>query len=274
MAILTNFLMQIGFSVGIVVLFGLLMALSRRLFCRIAGNAGVKILLATGIVGTPVHELSHALFCLLFGHKIMAIKLYDPSCNDGTLGYVSHSYNPKNIYQQIGNFFIGIAPIIGGSGVIILLMYLCTPQLFADVFERMAVVFQLKINDFNFETYKTLFSELWGMIVCVFHYSNFKNALWWLFIVLSIMIAGHMELSGADMLSGLKGFAFIAVILLLADVIMYFVSVSALESVTAAMVSFAAMISGFLAVSLIFAVALIIIAVFVRIIVKLFTWRR
>ncbi|MGO0807158.1 hypothetical protein ACTPEF_24675, partial [Clostridioides difficile] len=37
------------------------------------------------------------------------------SKNDGILGYVSHSYKKDNLYQSIGNFFIGIAPIIGGT---------------------------------------------------------------------------------------------------------------------------------------------------------------
>jgi hypothetical protein len=76
-----------------------------------------------GWLGTSVHELSHAIFCFIFGHKIVDIKLFSPDPETGTLGYVEHSYNRRNIYQMIGNFFIGVGPVILGSAVIYLLFY-------------------------------------------------------------------------------------------------------------------------------------------------------
>ena len=76
-----------------------------------------------GWLGTIIHELGHALFCLIFRHKITEMKLLDPDPETGTLGYVRHSYDPKNIYQLVGNFFIGIGPILLGTAVIFLLCY-------------------------------------------------------------------------------------------------------------------------------------------------------
>ena len=81
-------------------------------------------------IGTPIHELSHFLMCLLFGFKVSEVKLFRPfkGKKDGILGYVNYSYNPKNLYQKIGNFFVGIAPMIGGSIVIyILFRFLMNP---------------------------------------------------------------------------------------------------------------------------------------------------
>jgi hypothetical protein len=72
-----------------------------------------------GWLGTAVHETGHALFCLLFGHRITGIKLFDFAPRDGTRGHVSHTFDPANPWQQVGNFFIGIAPILFGTLVIV-----------------------------------------------------------------------------------------------------------------------------------------------------------
>ena len=71
-----------------------------------------------GWLGCSVHELSHAFFALIFGHKITEIKLFAPSKDGESLGHVSHSYNKKSIYHKIGNFFIGISPLLAGGIVL------------------------------------------------------------------------------------------------------------------------------------------------------------
>ena len=77
--------------------------------------------------GVAVHELSHAFFCLVFRHKINKMKLFSPQ-EDGTLGYVNHSYNPENYYQRAGNFFIGTGPIWGGIFVLYLFSKILLPE--------------------------------------------------------------------------------------------------------------------------------------------------
>ena len=261
MDILTNFLSQILFTVGVVVLFGFLIGLCRRGFCAIVGRGGPKILLITGIIGTPIHELSHALMCLLFGHRIEEIKLYDPDAEDGTLGYVNHSYNERNLYHQIGNFFIGIAPVLCGSGVLLLLMFFMTPDIHANVIGEFELASGFSVS---------IFLESWlNIIKYVFDFDNMSSGIWWLFIVLAISISSHMELSGADIKGSIKGFSFLAVLLLLVDVILYFVSIDALETVTSAMMSFSLSLATFLALSLIFLLAMIVIALIIKGIGKL-----
>lgn len=80
-----------------------------------------------GSVGVPVHEISHFILCLVFRHKVNKIALYSPDEKSGTLGYVEHSYDRGSIYQLIGCFFIGIAPLVGGS----LALHLVTDLLFS-----------------------------------------------------------------------------------------------------------------------------------------------
>ncbi len=264
MEIVTNFLYQLLFTVGIVVAVGLLLALSQRAFCALMGRKGYKILLVTGIVGTPVHELSHAIMCILFGHKIQAMRLYQPNDEEGTLGYVHHSYNERSLYQKIGNFFIGIAPILGGSGVLFLLMHLLVPE----VFEELQVLlegFASGFVDFAVKDYFSLFGEV---LKTLFDGGNLSNGLWWVFILLALMISSHMVLSGADIKNGLRGFLVLAVLLLIVDAALYFFAPEFLFSMTAAMISFSAYIIGFLVLAGVFSLLLLLIAVVVKIIGK------
>ncbi|MGN0819973.1 MAG: metalloprotease family protein [Christensenellaceae bacterium] len=269
MEIITNFLYQIIFTVGVIVAFGLLIALCRKAFCQIVGDNGTKILLITGVVGTPIHELSHALMCIIFGHKIVEMKLYQLNSDDGTLGYVNHTYNPKNLYHQIGNFFIGVAPILCGSGVLLLLMYLFVPSIFSEVMAEFQFIGLLSTDFFDLSTYAG-YLDLFGEIVSdIFDFTNSGNILWWIFIVLALMISGHMELSTADIKSGFKGFLFMAGALLVTDIILYFVSISALESVTTAMTSFALYIASFLAISGVFSGVTVLIALAIKGVTKI-----
>lgn len=72
-----------------------------------------------GGVGVIIHELSHLIVAVIFGHHIQSVKLlhipnpHNP--NDRGLGHVGHTWNDENLYQKIGNVFIGIAPVIGCS---------------------------------------------------------------------------------------------------------------------------------------------------------------
>ena len=88
---------------AVALLMQVLSSLLRTVIVRKIGTMPYVYLTAPGVI---VHELSHAGFCLLFGHTVTDMRLFSPQ-DDGTLGYVSHQYNPRNLYHQIGNFFIG-----------------------------------------------------------------------------------------------------------------------------------------------------------------------
>lgn len=76
------------------------------------------------VVGTPIHEMGHVFFALIFRHKIKKVVLFDPRESSSYLGQVSHEYQKNNIYQNVGHFFIGIGPVLIGACILYALSYL------------------------------------------------------------------------------------------------------------------------------------------------------
>jgi hypothetical protein len=97
---------------------------------------GYQAILLTGWIGTPIHELSHAFFCVIFGHKIEKISLFSPEPETGVLGYVFHSYNPESLFQRVGCLFIGFAPLAGNG----LLAYFLWDEFFVSGAENWALL--------------------------------------------------------------------------------------------------------------------------------------
>lgn len=256
--LIIGYVLQILYTVGTVAVFGLLIALMRRLFCRISGRSGPKILLATGIIGTPIHELSHALMCVIFGHRITEIKLYQPNSNDGMLGYVSHSYRRKNVYHQIGNFFIGTAPVTVGSGVLVLLMLLLIPDAFGSFIDSVGSI----------DGIGDVFIGIFDCIGAIFE--NIGAWQTWVFLFLAIMIASHMEMSVADIKGGLGGLGIMAAIWLVVSSVIFLISDTAFEGITNATASFALILSAFLSLALVFLAIMSLIALIVKLIANLF----
>lgn len=72
-----------------------------------------------GLPGTVVHEGSHVVACLLFGHRVHRVRWFDPQATDGSLGSVEHSYDAASAYQRAGTIVIGLAPLLAGAVVLL-----------------------------------------------------------------------------------------------------------------------------------------------------------
>jgi hypothetical protein len=141
---------------------------------------GRALLFLTGWIGTPVHEAGQAIFCLIFRHKITEIKFFS-SQKDGTAAYIKHEYNQKSLYQKIGNFFIGIAPMFFGAMVIYVLLWIFLPECMPQEIGK-------GIGITGLEILKNIFNS-----------DNFYNWRFWVFFYLSLSVASHAALSTHDL---------------------------------------------------------------------------
>ncbi len=215
-------------TIGAIVLFGFLIAMCNRIFYWNFGRYGRVACYITGAVGTPVHECSHALMCILFGHRITEMKLYQIGDDEGILGYVSHSYNKRNVYQRLGNFFIGIAPIITSFG--------------------------------------GFFSNLGAVLKAFFIQA--KSWQWWVFILIGGLLCLHMTLSGADIKSAIGSLIFIVAVSFVINLIIGFIKLSLLEKITYEIVKLGSILVSIMLVSLLISILAVLFSFVIRLIFR------
>ena len=158
-------------------------------------SLGWKGIMLTAWIGTPVHESGHLLMCYIFRHKVKGFKLFDRKARDGVLGYVNHSWNRKSLYQNIGNFFIGMGPIFSGTAALILGMHFFLPDSFA-AFTNYLTLDPDQPNQYILTQIFTLTAELFTSI---FSAENLTSISFWIYFILAISISSHIALSKEDL---------------------------------------------------------------------------
>lgn len=257
--VILNILLQLLYTIGAIIIFGIFIALCNMIVQKLLGNTARAFVIATGIIGTPIHELSHASMCIIFGHKITAMKLFDPQSPNGVLGYVSHSYNKKNVYHVIGNFFIGIAPIVFGTLILLFLQWLLVPNVYSSVMGSI-----VEIDPDNF--FKSTFGALGKILLNFFSADAVKNWTWWIFLLLGMTIALHMELSPADIKGALPGLLALIGLSIIINIIVALCGMNYSNSMTKGIAYFGVYVVGILIITAIFAVILTLVALLIKII--------
>ena len=235
--ILGNLFIQLAFTVGFLMLYGGFISLCNRCFYDACGDTAFGIVRITGYIGTPVHELSHALMCVLFGHTVKKISMFGDSRRSRTLGYVEHTYYRGNLYHQIGNFFIGISPVLAGGLVILLLVRVLTPDIYFGMRTETAHIGAAFAAGFDGGAVLSLLGGVGSMMGALFSLDNFLSWRWWLCMLIVFSIAIHMEVSRSDILSGIRGLSVISAMILVADIILGLLFPKALAAVTSACVT-------------------------------------
>lgn len=182
-------------------------------------NFGAKAEIYYGAIGIMIHELSHLIIALIFGHRIEEAKIlilpWNVNMEDEhpKLGYVNHSWDKQNLYQEIGNVFIGTAPIYGCLVALYGLYRFLTPSVYASASKL--YFFLSQGYDLNFQIISASLEPLKNITLL-----ETITALFALILSINITIGGF-SLSGADMKSALNSLfplfctVFLAVLVLL-----------------------------------------------------------
>ena len=203
--------------------FGLLMQFVSQLTFRSMERAFGKGVYLVAWLGTPIHELGHAFFCVIFGHRIEDISLFRPDPVTGTLGYVYHKWNRKNPWHVLGNFFIGIGPMVLGCAVLFGLFYFLIPGS-SGVWDSISLSVNTVSRDSLLASYWALFTDSAVVIIQIIFTAD-NLALWqfWLFLYLSVCVSGNIRLSWADFKGTLSGLGCIVLPFLLLNIILLIV---------------------------------------------------
>ena len=253
MFFLTSFkitVFQVFILIGPGLLIGFLMNfVSGEVEKRAFGLMGRRIYLwFFGWLGTAVHELGHALMCVLFGHKINKLVLFYPDPVSQSLGYVEHSHNPRNIYHVIGNFFIGIGPILLGTVVIYVAASLLLTENFLYHFQNLRINHELlsstnNLQEFAMDTYYAAH----GFLADTLSMDSLKRWQLYVFCYLLFSVGSSIKLSPSDIKGALSGFTVMVGLLFLTNLTLSFFE---LEGLLDAIASLAAYFSVFYAMML------------------------
>ena len=151
--------------------------------------------------GVMLHELGHVLFCLIFKHQIVEVKLFENDERRNRLGYVNHRYNPKSYYQRVGNFFIGTGPIWFGVACMFVLSKLLLPSGMIGAGDGFSDIMMNFFGGF-------LKKEFWF---------SWKT---WIWFYLSFSIAAHVKLSKADLEGAKDGAIFLVGVVFLGSLLL------------------------------------------------------
>lgn len=185
--------------------FGFIIGRLRQYACKnlMKNDHGTLLLDFFNLVGIPIHELSHLLFGLLFGFHIDKVCLYrtikKSREKQGILGYVKMHHKKNTPFQKLladlGQFFVGIGPLIL-EPVVILTAYYLLPDSIKTLFAS--------------------FSSGWYSIkTCLSQMNHTDFLLLFLFLYSMIGISLNLELSKDDLKLAGKGAIFLEIFVII-----------------------------------------------------------
>ena len=230
---------------------------------QLAQRFGWKSVMWTGWLGTPVHELSHVVACLLFRHRVDEVALFQPDEKSGRLGYVRHSYRSKNWFEELGNPFIAMAPLIGGSLVLLILV-----KVFYGDATSLQSISSADTAEANPTGLLTAVSSVLGNVIRVEHLATLK---FWVFMYLVLCIGSHMAPSRTDYYGAGKGALMIGLAIAITTAVLATLMKPPPDLVYRITDFFSPLFAMFIAIALLLGFATLVISVIVRVFPQRYT---
>lgn len=208
---------------GIFFVFGFILSILQEWTnSRYRRTIGWRGILWTAWIGTPVHEISHWILAKLFRHRVIALSLFSPNKKTGGLGHMEHTFDATSLYQRIGNFFIGAAPMFGGSFILLLLLI----ALLSDGARIWHIAAGMKI-----ESLSSILHTVKETVAALFSREHMHSWRFWVFLYLSFAVAAHLAPSHEDRKNMWGGFFALLALLVILDVIALLIRVDAMSIV-------------------------------------------
>ena len=130
-------------TVGPFVVLGLITWLLRQIFVQLVGaREGRAFLIGSFALSTPLREAGHVAMAILFWHRVEGVRFLDMRAEDDEMGYVEHSYNPRNLIAQLGNFFFALGPVLLGLVAVLVIFLVCFGGVMESFFLELSALSQ------------------------------------------------------------------------------------------------------------------------------------
>ncbi|MBI2849345.1 MAG: hypothetical protein HYX88_04365 [Chloroflexi bacterium] len=176
-------------------------------------------------LGTPIHELSHMIPLIVTGHRIEKVALFSPNEQTGDLGYVSHSYDPRNIMHILGNFLSSMAPFFGGAFTLFVVTRLFLPEFtFPTLATKEIPLFSLSLLEnptlipHFFQALIQYQLLLAGEIAKVLQWTDWRT---YLYLYTTMCVGFHLSPSRSDLKNLMEAFWVLFGILFATNLILY-----------------------------------------------------
>ena len=195
-----------------IILVGLALDLIKRVQLKWLANRGLyKVRGIDAYIGTPIHEFGHYIFAKLFGFKVVETQFFPRKLTqngDGTvtLGFVKWARGKKRLTDSVGFLFVGIAPFLSGSAVIVLVAYLLEPAFFTTVSK------ELLLRTVDTDLFRAILSNL-DILITGLASLSILSWRFLVFILLTYMVANHITLSKPDLKIAITGLVQVSIII-------------------------------------------------------------